>query len=256
MESIKHKFIEIKFNEEFQTHNGVLDKTPYKPEVMIIGTFNPNTPNSNFADFFYGRNYFWPALKNLSENKIAYFKSRMPKRGIIKEPLNPTIDEIFIVCKKFKLTFADLILEVLHNVNREYQILRNDNVCFNGKIYNLIQDGKKEEVEGLEQLDEINQVNWNINNIIKYLELNPQIKTIYFTRQPTKVWKKYWLSIVNDKRLKGRVFTNIFTPSCQGVPVSYSIERLISHWLYNENDKFGRLDHDWLKASGVKPENF
>ena len=91
MESIKHKFIETKFNEEFQTHNGVLDKTPYKPEVMIIGTFNPNTPNSNFADFFYGRNYFWPALKNLSENKIAYFKSRMPKRGIIKEPLNPTI---------------------------------------------------------------------------------------------------------------------------------------------------------------------
>ena len=256
MKSIKHKFYQTNFGNGYVTHNAILDVTPYKPEVMIIGTFNPNTPNSNFADFFYGRNYFWPALENLSENKIILTRSRMPKRGIVKDQLNPTIDEILILCEKLKLTFADLISEVLHYDNPEYHLLDNDNVSYNGKIYNLIQDARKEQVEGLEELEKSNQVNWNTKNIIEFLNKNPQIKTIYFTRQPTKIWKKHWGNLAKEQNLHERIYTNIFTPSCQGVPVSHSVERLLSHWLHNENDKFGKFNHDWLKACGVNPNNF
>ena len=63
--SIKHKFYQTSFGNGFETHNAILDITPYKPELMIVGTFNPDTPNTNYADFFYGRNFFWTAFKNL-----------------------------------------------------------------------------------------------------------------------------------------------------------------------------------------------
>jgi hypothetical protein len=62
---IRHKFYQTNFGNGYATHNAILDTTPYKPEVMIVGTFNPDTPNNNFADFFYGRNFFWTAFKNL-----------------------------------------------------------------------------------------------------------------------------------------------------------------------------------------------
>ncbi len=52
--SIQHKFYQTSFGNGFETHNAILDITPYKPEVMIVGTFNPDTPNANYADFFYG----------------------------------------------------------------------------------------------------------------------------------------------------------------------------------------------------------
>ena len=49
--SIQYKFYQTNFGNGFQTHNAILDITPYKPEVIVVGSFNPNTP-SNFADFF------------------------------------------------------------------------------------------------------------------------------------------------------------------------------------------------------------
>ena len=67
--TIQHKFFQTIFDNEFETNNAILEITPYKPEVMVVGTFNPNTPNDNFADSFYGRNYFWTAFKNFYHRK-------------------------------------------------------------------------------------------------------------------------------------------------------------------------------------------
>ncbi|MBB5623210.1 hypothetical protein HDE69_004293 [Pedobacter cryoconitis] len=254
--AIKHIFHDRNFGDGFFTHNLILE-TPYLAEVMIIGTFNPDTPKTNFADFFYGRNYFWTALNNIFiHGKVLHGGTRMPKRGKPQKALNPSLDEIKVLCTNLKLTFSDLIAEVLHKSEGNYQMLNNDNVSFQEKIFNLIQDNKKGQIEGLSQLDKLGQVRWNTDNIIEYLVSNPQIKTVYFTRKPTDVWKMYWNTIVLDERLVDRKFANLFTPSGQGVPVSNSMSRLIHHWLHNEHENFGRLDREWLIKSQVNIQNF
>lgn len=254
---IQHKFYQANFGNGFETHNAILDITPYKPEVMIVGTFNPDTPNANFADFFYGRNFFWTAFKNLFiHNAVVIPNRRMPPNGNPPAILNPTLLEIFDLCKKLKLTFSDLVLEVLHNNNPVYQLLPNDNVIFNGLEYNLIQDGQNGIIGGLQQLNALGQVNWNTQNIITYLCNNPQIKTIYFTRRPTGIWAAQWNLIINHSCITGRLTTNIFTPSGAGAPVNRSMARLLNHWVHNNNPNFGRLDNNWLTNNGVNINNF
>jgi hypothetical protein len=250
---ITHKFIETNFLGGFQTHDAILDVTPYKPEVMVIGTFNPGTPNAR-ADFFYGRNYFWPAFKNLFiEGRVGLTNTRMPLRGVPPPHnlLNPTLAEIFCLCIKLKLTFADLIDKVLQNNNPQYELLPNDHVIFNGQEYNLITDDNN----GLLPLDGFGQVNWNTQNIIKYLCDNPQIKTIYFTRKPTGIWQNQWNQIVNHPCIKGRQLTNIYTPSGRRLrkPVMNS---LLHHWVHNNTPGFGKLDTNWLIDNRVEIEGF
>ena len=255
--SIQHKFYQTNFGNGFQTHNAILDTTPYKPEIMVVGTFNPNTPNNNFADFFYGRNYFWTAFKNLfSHNGVQLTHRRTTNRGVPPAILDPTLPEILELCIKLKLTFSDLILEVLNNDIPNYQILQNDNVIINGVEYNLIQDERKGIIGGLQQLNTIGQVNWNTQNIINFLCINPQIKTIYFTRQPEKIWAEQWDFIINHNCMAGRLTTNLFTPSGQSLKGKPRMNALLKHWVHNNEPKFGRLDNNWLTNNGVSIQNF
>src|SRR5947209_2470415 len=114
--SIFHKNIQSNWKNGFATHNAILDMTLYNPEILFIGTFNPGTENDNFSDFFYGRNYFWTAFKNyFIHNKIQINKRRMPTNGRKSNSiLDPEIAEIFTICTRLKLSFADLILKVLY----------------------------------------------------------------------------------------------------------------------------------------------
>jgi len=255
--AINHIFLNTPFGNGFHTHNAILDITPYKPEVMFIGTFNPKTPNANFADFFYGRNYFWTGFKNLFiYNAPVIPGRRMPPNGVPPPILNPTLEEILELCKTLKLTFADLIKCVLNNGNPPYHFLPNDNIIYNGNEYNLIQDGQRGAIRGLAQLDRVLQVSWNTQNIIKYLCENPQIHTIYLTRRPTGIWGREWRLILNSPCMKGRRLTNIFTPSAAGSPVNHSMIRLLHHWVHNINPNFGKLESTWLVNNGVNPNNF
>jgi len=251
--AILHKFIQAEFGDNFQTQNAILEVTPYKPEVMIVGTFNPSTPNANFADFFYGRNFFWPAIKNIfSDNPEIIHRRRMPTNGAPRDPVNPSLNEILNICEKLKLTFSDLVLKVLHTPNLHYQILKNDNIILNQVEYNLIQDGMKKGISGLEQLSTIGQLFWNTSNIINYLCINPQIKSLYFTRKPTGIWATQWSLIVNHSCMKGRRITNIFTPSGAGSPVNRKMTNLMNHWIYNNTPGFGNLDNIWLKENNAR----
>lgn len=255
--SISHKFREYNFGDGFMSKNSILTNTPYQPKILIIGTFNPNTPHANFADFFYGRNFFWPAFTNLFiSNKIILTKKRMPTRGKPNETLNPTLKEIKELCCKLELTFCDLISQVLHYNNPSYKILQNDNIIYNEHEYNLIQDGKKNGILGLDNLDSLNQVEWSTKHIIEYLSRNSQIKHIYFTRKPTGVWKRQWNDIICSCRNSNRFFTNIFTPSAQGKPVNYSMDKLLNHWIHNSNPNFGKLNREWLNENEVSVNTF
>lgn len=255
--AISHKFKDFDFGDGFGTQNSILSMTPYKPEILILGTFNPDTPNSNFADFFYGRNFFWPAFNNLfCHNQLILTSRRIPNRGNLPIELNPTLQEIKELSLRLKLTFADLISDVLHINNPIYDFLNNDNIIYNHKEYNLIQDGKKNSVLGLENLNTIGQIKWTTDSIINYLIENPQIHSIYFTRKPTGVWGDNWNQIINNREISNRSFTNIFTPSGQGAPVKLSMERLLNHWVFNNNPNFGKLDNNWLIQNNVNLNEF
>ena len=226
--AILHKFKEFDFGDGFETSNAILTNTPYLPEILIIGTFNPGTPNSNFADFFYGRNFFWPAFKNLFiHNQLILNHRRIPNRGGLPEFPNPSLIEIKNLCARLKLTFCDLISQVLHHENPNYEILVNDNIIFNNQEYNLILDDKTKGIYGLANLNALNQIEWATNQIISYLLENPQIHSIYFSRKPIGIWADQWNKIINHDHISNRFHTNIFTPSAQGSPVSLSLERLL-----------------------------
>jgi hypothetical protein len=82
---VNHKFLTIpsgintlNWNQNFFTQNAILkNKNIYKPEILFLGTFNPDL-KTNPADFFYGRNFFWTALKNLFTcNNVVLLKERL-----------------------------------------------------------------------------------------------------------------------------------------------------------------------------------
>lgn len=260
-------------DQNFYTENVILKNETFKPEVMIIGTFNPNTPKTNFADFFYGRNYFWTGFKKLLDSNYEFFKERrMPTKGKAVPPYNPTLNEILNLTTHFKLTFSDLIKKVFPNVGPdEFSLIEKDNVLFRGKIYNLIRDKKEKGVLGLEELNRQNQVEWNTKHIIDFLIQNPQIKFIYFTRNIDSVWLDQWNIIKSHPRLTDRHFSNIISPNGQGklinpgVPYKTPLKKILHYWVWNglnhstnpvKTPNFGHLDHDWLARCGVDVNQF
>ena len=236
---VDHKFLQHNFGQGFETHNAILDTTPYKPEILILGTFNPNTDeDANVADFFYGRNWFWTAFFNILEhNNIHYSKQRK-----FYSPFSPTLEEIFRFCIKFKLTFADLIGQALHQGNIQFEI--NGNIALvEGEEYDLINDGD------LADLNLNNQINWTTNEIIKFLVNAPSIHSIYLTRKPANPYLLNWQQIVNYDYGRRINFLKIFTPSGQGLRGRPRMNHLIKHWLFNDHLDYDRLDRNWLIQS-------
>lgn len=84
MNIIKHKFLNYKISIE--------------TEILVIGTFNPDTVNNN-AEFFYSRsrNFLWRLLPTA-------FNEGDLKQGTIKNKID------FI--NRYKIDFIDLILEI------------------------------------------------------------------------------------------------------------------------------------------------
>ena len=246
MDSIKHKFKEKDFGQGFSTRNAILENTPYKPEILFLGTFNPDTDELyNIADFFYGRNWFWPALFNLFEFKsFRYMKQRK-----FHSPLEPTLEEIFDFSAKHKLTFADLIQEVMNKKNTDYTMVKNT-VFINEEGYDLINDGD------LAELNNIGQVSWSTESIISYLKQNESIKSVYLTRKPCEPFLTQWNEILRSDYGRKINFYKIFTPSGQGLKGRPRIKSLIKHWTTTDDHNYDRLEDEWLRKGNVDLNEF
>ena len=243
---VNHKFKDFNFQDGFITENAIL-KTNYNPEVLFLGTFNPLTnDDDNMADFFYGRNWFWTCMFNIFQYQNVHL---LTQRKFTQFPYNPTLDEIKLFCKKYKLTFADLISNVLLNNNIEYELIGN-RVFIDQVEYDLINDGD------LGELDAINQVEWTTEDLIIYISENPSIHTVYFTRQPTEPFLTQWITLSNHNFGRVVAFKKIFTPSGQGLRGQPRINHLINHWLYNNNMNYDRLDINWLTLHNVDTNIF
>jgi hypothetical protein len=253
MESIKHKFIETDFGQGFSTKNAILENTSYKPEILFLGTFNPKL-KTNPADFFYGRNFFWTAFKNLFiHNEIILHYERLESC-----PYNPTLDEILELCEKLRISFSDLISEIYDEDNELQLKIKGgkEYIEYSTILLNPIKDGD------LERLDKLKKIKWNTKKIISFLIKNPSITKIYITRTQSGIWKR---EIDEIKRCLPKIeITSIYTPSAQGGALHTQTEiynlgkmiPLLRHWVRNDGINNGRLDNDWLINNGVNLDNF
>ena len=235
----RHKFEHVPFDEgRMHTHHAILDQLPYNPKVLIIGTFNPASEN-NVADFFYGRNYFWRVFENLV-NGNALLNGRRDDHDMI-----PTLPRIIEICKQMKLSFADLILG-----NDNLQIDDFEDATLND--FGL--DGQLED---------------NVNNIVKYINLKETIQHVYFTTKcPQLAWIwNLWTQVQNGVN-RDVNFGSIVTPSGQGgfqnFPEMHRAATIARYWIWVNNpakpdvqwDGYVHFDHEWLIECGVDPNLF
>jgi len=228
----------------FQTHSAVLDKIPYDPQVLIIGTYNDGNNLGNNADFFYGRNYFWPVISNLSNNANILTQRR---DAVSLPPGNPTLGQILNLAAQFKLTFADLITNVTTPLPNHNDTHLNTALKNNTAISNHLR-------------------------IIDYINRTPSLTHVYCTAKFTGQThlNNLWGQIVNNVR-PNVVFGKILTPSGMGgIPNSGGLGRVATiarYWVWanNINNPYGKfrnetgythLDNIWLTGCGVNPAVF
>jgi hypothetical protein len=263
---IRHKFENkppdvpaIAWTQGFATENAILSTTPYEPEVIIIGSFNHGWP-WNDADFFYGRDmYMWTVMANLFLNNANLLVDRRnPPPGNNM----PSLNQIFDICKRGKLCFADVILG-LNTATPTVVNIQNQSVLVNGAYnWDSYKDGQ------LNQIGMNGLLNSNVQNIINYLNNTPSIKHIYFTFATGGAW------LVGLKDTIINTFPNhqrgsIYTPTGMRLPNFPGYPNrpfsLAHHWVWNNaghpvspvnNPNYINLDHEWLIRNGVNPNNF
>lgn len=231
---VNHRFLEHDFGNGFQTHNAILDKTPYEPEVLFVGTFNPDVP-TNPSDFFYSRNYFWPVMKNLSLPFDEHITGRrVHPVGQIPNVLDPDMEKVFGICTERKMTFADLIKQV--------------------DVANII--GYKD--DDLAMYGQQGLCEWSTDYIITYLRNNRSIKNVYLTRKATGIWGNQW-SQIRDSDYGGRAinFGQIHTPSGQGLRERgiNPAKALARRWLWHTNPE-RRFCNGWINQYVINPDGF
>jgi hypothetical protein len=253
-----HKFQEHNFNNGFQTHNSILDTVPYEPEVIFIGTHNHGW-SWNKSDFFYGRGmYMWPILGNL----FLFNHNHLINQRNLKNN-EPTGEQIFEICIKGKIVFADIVKGIKLNIHAIEQPL-NEKVIVNKEyVWTSYKD---------EPLDYMASKGWiddNVQEIINYINNSKTIKHVYFTFKSGN-----WL-VCKQNEIRNGIRSNvsscsIFTPTANGFGVQLNPpfhERVwgLTHcWVWNgvnhivpiKRTNYGHLDHKWLVKNGVNPNNF
>ena len=197
----------------------------------------------------------WPIMSNLFLQNQNVLTS---VRNLNND--TPTLEEIFEICKKGKLCFADIVKGTKLNIpitDKEGIVKVNDEY-----FWSDYKDSR---------LNEMGQRNWlddNIKEIIEHVKKTPSIKHIYFTFKTGGNW------ILNKKR---DIIDNveipccsIFTPTGTGFrknlnpPFETRIKSLTHCWVWNclhhnvpicKKD-YCHFNHDWLIINGVEPNNF
>jgi len=263
-----HKFHQHDFKNGFQTHYSILDTVPYEPEVMFIGTFNHGWSWNN-SDFFYGRNmYMWTVLGNLFEYNRNYL---IAPRTI--NNLQPTFEQLFEICLKGKIVFADIVkgiredIPTMEDIQKHYLLINNEykwsSRVINGSNAGIYSDTYLEDIAKYGWLDD------NVKAIVKFINETKTIKHIYFTFKSGS-WLVDKLKTICNCVRNDVSSCSIFTPTAKGFgellepPFNKRAWGLTHCWVWNGLDhpspiyrhNYGHLNHDWLIDKGVNPDNF
>ncbi|RYE26543.1 MAG: hypothetical protein EOP51_00305 [Sphingobacteriales bacterium] len=139
-----------------------LSAIDYEPTTLIVGTFNPQWPTNNTAEWFYGRtvtNCFWDVLPRL------YGEQSLIEAG-------PAEWQQF--CRDKQISLTDLIRSV------------EDAEAGNTNHVKMLGGFSDEAIE-------YNFEDFDFVNIVSILKLHPSIKNVYTTRGVTDAfWRHVW----------------------------------------------------------------
>ena len=160
-----------------------LEKLNFKPETLIVGTFNPAWPEGNYAKWFYGRtsnNYFWEVLPRLyGEDSLR----------------NATDKEWKEFCKINKVAITDLIESI------------DDAEETNTKHIQLLKTYSDKSISD----------SFAHHKDIKILDLlrdHPSIKNVYLTRQSgNPLFDNLWRPVQDYCKTKAMKAPMLLTPS-------------------------------------------
>jgi hypothetical protein len=263
-----HKYQQHDFKNEFQTHNSILDTVPYEPEVIFIGSYNHGW-SWNSSDFYYGRDmYMWTVLGNIFQHGCNH----LVKQRTINNN-EPTFNQLFDICKKGKIVFADIVKGINENITaveleNEKCVLVNNQYRWESIVINNQKVGEYSDTH-LENLARNHWLDDNVNAIKNFVNETKSIKHIYFTFK-SGVWLVKKLHKICQDIRRDVSYCSIFTPTANGFggnllyPFNERAWGLTHCWIWNglnhkspiNRPNYGHLDHDWLIDKGVYPNNF
>lgn len=186
-------------------------KLNFEPEILILGTFNPEWPLTNYSNWFYGRtkyNYFWDVLPRM------FYEDSLRKSEVNSWKL---------FWSKRKVLITDLISSI------------NDANQIDEKHYKIISKFIDKDFAKAFKVFEI-------NNIINILENYKTIEKVYFTRnlgvplfdEQIRIIKMY----CDEKKI---YFNNLLTPSSHArfqmlewEPNSPFLKRSLPNFIYEK----------------------
>jgi hypothetical protein len=203
----------------------------------------------------------WTVMANLFLNNAnVLIRRRNPPPG----NNIPTLNQIFQICQKGKLCFADVVLGT--NVAIPTSAFAGNptpSVLVNG-VYNWNDYSDH-------HLNYMGSMGWldnNVQNIISFIQATPSLKHIYFTFATGGAWLvglKNAIIAAFPTHQAGSIYTptGMRLPNFLGFPVRpFS---LAHHWVWNNaghplspvnNPNYINLNHIWLIRNGVNPINF
>jgi hypothetical protein len=160
-----------------------LENINYQPTTLIVGTFNPQWPVNNMAQWFYGRtnnNHFWDVLPQI-----------YGQAGLI----NDIEHEWKSFCADNLIAITDLIYSI------------DDAEIANPLHYNWLSNYSDDNIA--------NKFHFHtFVNVIALLANNPTINNVYLTRGITSTfWANLWNPVINYCNENGVRVRQLLTPS-------------------------------------------
>lgn len=164
-----------------------LENLDFKPEVLIVGTFNPAWPENNQAQWFYGRtrnNYFWDVLPVLYQH-----------HGLRSIPA----EEKPLAWKKFCQTQKIAITDLIDSINDADEL--------NNEHHLLLRNYSDSNIA-----DSFND--FALTDVVSLLKKHPSIKSVYLTtRAQIPFFNDIWNAIENYSNINQIHCRRLLTPS-------------------------------------------
>lgn len=197
-----HKFIEYLRAEHID----------FEPRFLIIGTFNPEWPEDNYAEWFYGRtnnNYFWETLPRMFQEESLR--------------INFNHNDWKDFCSRNQVVLTDLITSI------------NDAERDNPHHFEII--SKFRDAEFADTFED-----FEMTNILEILENNPKIEKVFFTRNQGVDLFDNEINIINDYCKNHNIlFSYLLTPSKNArfqmggyEPQNPNLARNLSNFIYEK----------------------
>lgn len=163
-----------------------LTRLDFKPVTLIVGTFNPEWPEGNQAQWFYGRTHDQYGNRNNS------FWDVLPR--LYGEPslLNAGPDEWKRFCSRHKIALTDLVSSI-QDANQPQH-----NAVMGGYADNVIANDFHQHT---------------FTDIVGLLQSHRTIKNVYLTRGEGQFWTNLWTPVVLHAAQKGLHENKLLTPS-------------------------------------------